>query len=164
MAAVSFPDIFGGWLQGRRSAEADNWRDLNQYNQVLSGQLKNAYDMATFDPRVRQSWIGADKSLVDVLTGAATADDTMAQLDAAQRYDLANQQAAAKSLGYQQYMQYTPQINDLNYLNALLRYRAWFDWINAGGSPAGMGSGQQQPSSVNAPGAETYPGSPYEVK
>jgi hypothetical protein len=33
-------------------AQADNWNDLNQYNQVWKGQLGNLFDEATFTPAV----------------------------------------------------------------------------------------------------------------
>ena len=41
-----------GYLQGYRMAQADNWNDLNQYNQVWKGQLGNLFDEATFTPAV----------------------------------------------------------------------------------------------------------------
>lgn len=40
--------ILPGYVQGERQAIADNWQDLNQYNQVQSGQIRNAFDELTF--------------------------------------------------------------------------------------------------------------------
>lgn len=44
--------VLPGYLQGYRMAIDDNWKDLNQYNQVWKGQLSNLFDEATFTPAV----------------------------------------------------------------------------------------------------------------
>lgn len=41
-----------GYMEGDRQAVQDNWRDLNQYNQVQAGQLGNMWTEATWLPRL----------------------------------------------------------------------------------------------------------------
>lgn len=41
-----------GYMEGNRQAISDNWRDLNQYNQVQAGQLGNMWTEATWLPRL----------------------------------------------------------------------------------------------------------------
>lgn len=50
---IFVPDLFSSYVEGRRKAIRDNWDDLNQYNQVLDGQLQNAMSMETFDDAAR---------------------------------------------------------------------------------------------------------------
>lgn len=62
----NFGSLFGavghalpGFIEGERAAVQDNWRDLNQYNQVQAGQLENAWTEATWDPRLFNTWANA---------------------------------------------------------------------------------------------------------
>ena len=50
---IFVPDLFSGYLQGRRAAIQDNWNDLTNYNKTLGGQLQNAMSMETFDDAAR---------------------------------------------------------------------------------------------------------------
>lgn len=57
-----FGRLMPGYIQGERMAVQDNWNDMNQYNQVQSGQIQNAYDEAVFNPRVNMLYDQADLS------------------------------------------------------------------------------------------------------
>lgn len=115
MAAVVIPDIFGSWLQGRRQAEADNWRDLAQYNQILKGQLDNAKEMATFDPNVRKTWIGADKDMVEAMKSAAQTENELLGLDSAIANDLPSLRGQTARMKYGETLNYTPKRNALDW-------------------------------------------------
>lgn len=49
LGAIS--SLLPGYLQGRRQAIADNWQDLQNYNNIQQGQLANAFTEATWQPR-----------------------------------------------------------------------------------------------------------------
>lgn len=50
--AIFIPDLFGSYVDGREKAIDSNWKDMQNYNGVLGGQLGNAKTMATFDSDV----------------------------------------------------------------------------------------------------------------
>ena len=50
--AIFIPDLFGSYVDGREKAIDSNWKDMQNYNGVLNGQLSNAKTMATFDSDV----------------------------------------------------------------------------------------------------------------
>lgn len=52
--AIFIPDLFGSYVNGREKAIDSNWKDMQNYNSVLGGQIDNARDMATFDSKVMQ--------------------------------------------------------------------------------------------------------------
>ena len=52
--AIFIPDLFGSYVDGREKAIDSNWKDMQNYNGVLGGQIDNARDMATFDSKVMQ--------------------------------------------------------------------------------------------------------------
>ena len=52
--AIFIPDLFGSYVDGREKAINSNWKDMQNYNSVLGGQIDNARDMATFDSKVMQ--------------------------------------------------------------------------------------------------------------
>ena len=52
--AIFIPDLFGSYVAGREKAIDSNWKDMQNYNSVLGGQIDNARDMATFDAKVMQ--------------------------------------------------------------------------------------------------------------
>lgn len=43
--------LLPGYIQGRRQAIADNWQDLQNYNNIQAGQLSNAFTEAAWQPR-----------------------------------------------------------------------------------------------------------------
>lgn len=83
---IFVPDLFSGYLQGRRAAIEDNWKDQEKYGSVLGKQLQNAFNMETFDDAAR---IARNKALSSnastALTGAeadlgiAEAEQALAQ-------------------------------------------------------------------------------------
>ena len=50
--AIFIPDLFGSYVDGREKAIDSNWKDMQNYNGVLGGQLGNAKTMAMFDADV----------------------------------------------------------------------------------------------------------------
>lgn len=69
-----FGRLLPGYIQGERMAVQDNWNDLNQYNQVQSGQIQNAYDEAVFNPRVNMLYDQAELSSLGVDTSRMNYD------------------------------------------------------------------------------------------
>lgn len=102
----NFGSLFGavgralpGFIEGERAAIQDNWRDLNQYNQVQAGQLENAWTEATWDPRYMNVW------------NQATNNDIMTQASA---MELANRAAAQPGMQARawRFSDYAPTIYD----------------------------------------------------
>ena len=71
---IFIPDLFSSYVEGRRKAIQDNWNDLNNYNNVLGGQLDNAYTMDTFDARARQESNNAQVSDMNTALSGANTD------------------------------------------------------------------------------------------
>ena len=82
---IFIPDLFGGYLKGRQAAIADNWTDLSNYNNVLSGQMQNAYNQQTMADRARMFNAAANISDMNQAVTGATADQ---QLDLIQQQKL----------------------------------------------------------------------------
>lgn len=45
--------LLPGFVQGERQAVADNWQDLTNYNNVLNGQLSNAFNVVTWPQQLQ---------------------------------------------------------------------------------------------------------------
>lgn len=113
----NFGSLFGavgralpGFVEGERQAVADNWRDLNQYNQVQAGQLENAWTEATWDPRYMNVW------------NQATNNDIMTQASA---MELANRVAAQPGMQARawRFSDYAPDFYDLYYPTSMQAMR-----------------------------------------
>lgn len=61
--AIFIPDLFGSYVDGREKAIDSNWKDMQNYNGVLGGQLQNAKTMATFDSDVAEKAGQADSAV-----------------------------------------------------------------------------------------------------
>ena len=61
--AIFIPDLFGSYVDGREKAIDSNWKDMQNYNGVLTGQLSNAKTMATFDSDVAEKAGQADSAV-----------------------------------------------------------------------------------------------------
>ena len=61
--AIFIPDLFGSYVDGREKAIYSNWKDMQNYNGVLTGQLSNAKTMATFDSDVAEKAGQADSAV-----------------------------------------------------------------------------------------------------
>jgi len=61
--AIFIPDLFGSYVDGREKAIDSNWKDMQNYNGVLAGQLQNAKTMATFDSDVAEKAGQADSAV-----------------------------------------------------------------------------------------------------
>ena len=58
-----------GYVDGRRMAIADNWQDQSNYNQNLHGQMRNAFDIATFEPQMANVYQNADMTRLAGIQG-----------------------------------------------------------------------------------------------
>lgn len=72
------PDLFTPYMEGVETARKANWDDLNQYNSVQGGQLENAYNMATFSPRVNKAYEETDAAALANLFNERTLDSRVA--------------------------------------------------------------------------------------
>ena len=72
------PDLFTPYMEGVETARKANWDDLNQYNNVQEGQLSNAYNMATFSPRVNKAYEETDAAALANLFNERTLDSRVA--------------------------------------------------------------------------------------
>lgn len=70
---IFIPDLFTGYINGRRAAIQDNWQDAKNYNEVMKGQLDNALAMQTMADSARRSNASANVAdMNQALTGART--------------------------------------------------------------------------------------------
>lgn len=70
---IFIPDLFTGYINGRRAAIQDNWQDAKNYNEVMKGQLDNAIAMQTMADTARKSNASANVAdMNQALTGART--------------------------------------------------------------------------------------------
>ena len=70
---IFIPDLFTGYINGRRAAIQDNWKDAENYNSVMKGQLDNALAMQTMADSARRS--NASANVADMnqpIAGART--------------------------------------------------------------------------------------------
>lgn len=72
--AIFIPDLFGSYVDGREKAIDSNWKDMQNYNSVLGGQVDNARDMATFDSKVMQE---KGKGLSSIALGTTDYDKSL---------------------------------------------------------------------------------------
>ena len=72
--AIFIPDLFGSYVDGREKAIDSNWKDMQNYNSVLGGQIDNARDMATFDSKVMQE---KGKGLSSIAHGTTDYDKSL---------------------------------------------------------------------------------------
>ena len=77
---IFIPDLFSGYVEGRRRAIQDNWTDLTNYNSVLDGQLQKAFNMETFDDNVSMSRDNAQNSRANTAYNSLAIDNMIAQL------------------------------------------------------------------------------------
>lgn len=63
----AFGRLLPGYMEGERAAIQDNWNDLNQYNQVQAGQIKNAWNEAAFQPNLTMLQHAVDQSQMNTL-------------------------------------------------------------------------------------------------
>lgn len=77
---IFIPDLFSGYLQGRRAAIQDNWTDLKDFNTVLGGQMDNALNLQTMADRARISASNANLTEQAAALGGANTDQLLKQL------------------------------------------------------------------------------------
>lgn len=70
--------LMPGYLQGRQQAISDNWTDLEKFNQVQAGQIKNAVSEATAPDEIGKSHLGYDDAYYNTLANAMLAAQGMA--------------------------------------------------------------------------------------
>lgn len=119
---IFIPDLFTSYINGRRQAVADNWQDLSNYNQIAAGQLNNAFNMATFDPRVRIAESQAQLGEQNAGLGGAMTDQYLRLIAEQNKQNLSNLNASAQATGfnYQQalYNHNIRMLTDPNYARA----------------------------------------------
>lgn len=93
---IFIPDLFTSYINGRRQAVADNWQDLSNYNQVAAGQLNNAFNMATFDPRVRIAESQAQLGEQNAALGGAMTDQNLRHIAAQNKLNIPDLSASAQ--------------------------------------------------------------------
>ena len=93
---IFIPDLFTSYINGRRQAVADNWQDLSNYNQVAAGQLNNAFNMATFDPRVRIAESQAQLGEQNAVLGGAMTDQNLRHIAAQNKLNIPDLSASAQ--------------------------------------------------------------------
>lgn len=84
---IFIPDLFTGYLNGRRAAIQDNWQDAKNYNEVMKGQLDNALAMQTMADSARKSNASANIADMNQTIAGARTDNEL---------DLLNKQRAQK--------------------------------------------------------------------
>ena len=97
---IFIPDLFTSYINGRRQAVADNWQDLSNYNQVLAGQLNNAFNMATFDPRVRIAESEAQLGEQNNALGGAMTDQYLTQIALQNKKNIPDLSTSAQATGF----------------------------------------------------------------
>lgn len=97
---IFIPDLFTSYINGRRQAVADNWQDLSNYNQIAAGQLNNAFNMATFDPRVRIAESQAQLGEQNTALGGAMTDQYLRHIAAQNKLNIPDLSASAQQALY----------------------------------------------------------------
>ena len=97
---IFIPDLFTSYINGRRQAVADNWQDLSNYNQIAAGQLNNAFNMATFDPRVRIAESQAQLGEQNNALGGAMTDQALAQIALQNKKNIPDLSTNAQATGF----------------------------------------------------------------
>lgn len=97
---IFIPDLFTSYINGRRQAVADNWQDLSNYNQIAAGQLNNAFNMATFDPRVRIAESQAQLGEQNTALGGAMTDQALAQIALQNKKNIPDLSTSAQATGF----------------------------------------------------------------
>ena len=97
---IFIPDLFTSYINGHRQAVADNWQDLSNYNQIAAGQLNNAFNMATFDPRVRIAESQAQLGEQNNALGGAMTDQALAQIALQNKKNIPDLSTNAQATGF----------------------------------------------------------------
>lgn len=82
---IFIPDLFTGYINGRSAAIKDNWKDAENYNSVMKGQLENALTMQTMADEARKSNASANVADMNQTIAGARTDNEL---------DLLNKQRA----------------------------------------------------------------------
>ena len=130
---IFIPDLFTSYINGRRQAVADNWQDLSNYNHILAGQLNNAFNMATFDPRVRSTEAVAQSNEQANALGGAQTDQALAQIALQNKNGVLAANVQAQLAAYNFYKQYYDQL-----ASNPLQYGAFMQLNNPNGTANGV--------------------------
>lgn len=74
---IFIPDLFTGYINGRRAAIQDNWQDAQNYNSVMKGQLDNALAMQTMADSARKSNASANVADMNQTIAGARTDNEL---------------------------------------------------------------------------------------
>ena len=171
--AIFIPDLFGSYVDGREKAIDSNWKDMQNYNSVLGGQIDNARDMATFNAKVMQEKgkglssiaLGEtdyDKSRLDtnllkyMLNGAMANDGAWMAQYAANKLNGMQANAAATPLFTSNSLSRDTDDTDMKHKYATLFYdplmQAYIDQIRAGN---GTGTGANSSATSGSVGSDS---------
>ena len=171
--AIFIPDLFGSYVDGREKAIDSNWKDMQNYNSVLNGQIDNARDMATFNAKVMQEKgkglssiaLGEtdyDKSRLDtnllkyMLNGAMANDGAWMAQYAANKLNGMQANAAATPLFTSNSLSRDTDDTDMKHKYATLFYdplmQAYIDQIRAGN---GTGTGANSSATSGSVGSDS---------
>lgn len=155
---IFIPDLFTSYINGRRQAVADNWQDLSNYNQIAAGQLNNAFNMATFDPRVRIAESQAQLGEQNAGLGGIMTDQYLRHIAAQNKLNIPDLSASAQATGfnYQQalYNHNIRMLTDPNYA------RTYFALGLGLGTPQVQSTQQSQAQSQGGATVQTPTGVP----
>lgn len=155
---IFIPDLFTSYINGRRQAVADNWQDLSNYNQIAAGQLNNAFNMATFDPRVRIAESQAQLGEQNAGLGGAMTDQYLTQIALQNKKNIPDLSTSAQASGfnYQQalYNHNIRMLTDPNYA------RTYFALGLGLGTPQVQSTQQSQTQSQGRTSGQTPTGIP----
>lgn len=155
---IFIPDLFTSYINGRRQAVADNWQDLSNYNQIAAGQLNNAFNMATFDPRVRIAESQAQLGEQNNALGGAMTDQYLTQIALQNKKNIPDLSTSAQATGfnYQQalYNHNIRMLTDPNYA------RTYFALGLGLGTPQVQSTQQSQTQSQGGTSGQTPTGIP----
>lgn len=155
---IFIPDLFTSYINGRRQAVADNWQDLSNYNQVAAGQLNNAFNMATFDPRVRIAESQAQLGEQNAGLGGVMTDQYLTQIALQKKKNIPDLSTSAQASGfnYQQalYNHNIRMLTDPNYA------RTYFALGLGLGTPQVQSTQQSQTQSQGGTSGQTPTGIP----
>ena len=165
---IFIPDLFTSYINGRRQAVADNWQDLSNYNQVAAGQLNNAFNMATFDPRVRIAESQAQLGEQNNALGGALTDQALAQIALQNKKNIPDLNTSAQAAGfnYQQalYNHNIRMLTDPNYARTYFALGLGMPQAQVGQQPQAQsqgGTSGQTPTGIpnlpNVPTAKPNP-------
>ena len=147
---IFIPDLFTGYINGRRAAIQDNWQDAKNYNEVMKGQLDNAIAMQTMADSARKSNASANVADMNQTIAGARTDNELDLLNKQRANNLNALKAQLEAIQAQFNIDLTQSDE---YKKFVLGQAAGQTTVNPTGQPAGQTT--VQPTSTTATGQPT---------